>query len=271
MQSGQAYKEGDDVEYFDQDAGVQQWVPAHIFAVEMKPMSERSVFYLLSGSTCLVDCIWDCNCLRAYWLISNPQKVPYYCLELGDSIIVEEGYSFHLLCHLMPNFQFVYAIESICLSWRDLSPLNWDGWMRWLNWIFRACAFLKLPHHIPNSPKWFPVSSNLLRWPITETVEAAAPVAETEYDDDYWYTYAEGNQIEYYHQEYGWVAATITGVDTGSFSDRYFAIKPARLFYRPFLFLTDTFLLLLRKSQWSSRSTVLSLTNCQRWSHLQKW
>ena len=49
-------------------------------------------------------------------------------------------------------------------------------------------------------------------------------MAETEYDDDYWYTYAEGNEIEYYHQEYGWVAATITGVDTGSFSDRYFAI-----------------------------------------------
>ena len=66
-------------------------------------------------------------------------------------------------------------------------------------------------------------------------------MAETEYDDDYWYTYAEGNEIEYYHQEYGWVAATITGVDTGSFSDRYFAIKPARLFHRPFLVLTDTF------------------------------
>lgn len=147
--------------------------------------------------------------------------------------------------------------------------------LRWMNALTQQnFASIYLPEVTPSYSKfaqWFPVSSNLLRWPITETVEAAAPVAETEYDDDYWYTYAEGNEIEYYHQEYGWVAATITGVDTGSFSDRYFAIKPARLFHRPFLFLTDTFLLLLRKSQWSSRSTVLSLTNYQRWSHLRKW
>ena len=47
----QLYKVGDNVEYYDHDeeTGVTKWVPAHIYDIETKPLSERFVEFVLFG------------------------------------------------------------------------------------------------------------------------------------------------------------------------------------------------------------------------------
>ena len=63
-----------------------------------------------------------------------------------------------------------------------------------------------------------------LRWPQPE---AQAPTAETTYDENYWYHFEKDSEIEYYHQDYGWVAAVITSVYARVSSDKSVITKPA--------------------------------------------
>lgn len=48
------FKVGDHVEYYDEDekTGVKHWVPAHIYDIEKKPISERYLGFVLFKLPC---------------------------------------------------------------------------------------------------------------------------------------------------------------------------------------------------------------------------